>query len=725
MMNGRSLIFQYYEFVGLLLRVWVLVAVGLLVFWPATTAGKLWDDPTMIFANPLVQSPDGLGQIWFSTTQVDYFPLTSSLYWLEWSCFGADPHGYHAVSLALHMLGALCVWALLAELELPAAWLSALLWAILPTNAMTVAWIAEGKNTLSLPLYALSAWAFFCWRRRGGLWRYLAAFFLFVAAVLAKTSGVLLPLVFLILIWWRHGRLTPTDVLAVLPFAVVSVSLAVVGIWFQGHHAADLDMANSNGPAERLLAAAAAVWFYLGKEFVPLALCPIYPRWTPHGPLDLVPLLALVAAAGLLWWGRHEERWGRGPLAALLCYLCLLLPVLGFVNVYFMRFSLVSDHWQYLASIAPLASLCAVLARQVRAHEVPRPLLAVSAACTIGLLGLLTHAYVGVFHDGERMWRYTLERNPQAWIAHTNLSTELIDQGRYEEAAQECRLALEMQPDERTAWVNLGVAWGHTGHYDQAELLQKSLLRRYGDEAALYNNLGNIYRHTGRFELAEQAYQRACALEPETASYHGNLADLWAEHGLLDKAFKGWGIAAALAPADAANHVNRANTLLAWRRLDEARTELDTALRCQPASKEAWLLMGALDARQARGQQALDDFAGALQIDPRYVAAMTFRAWLQATSPQAEVRHGQAAIETAQAAAVISDHRDERVLLTLAAAQGEVGHYAEAARMAELARDLATSAGHAQVAALAARCLDTLRRSQPVRDDYFTPPGLE
>ena len=56
----------------------MLVAATVVAYLPVWWAGFIWDDDTFLLNNPLIQRPDGLFRLWFTTAAPDYFPLTSN-----------------------------------------------------------------------------------------------------------------------------------------------------------------------------------------------------------------------------------------------------------------------------------------------------------------------------------------------------------------------------------------------------------------------------------------------------------------------------------------------------------------------------------------------------------------------------------------------------------------------------------------------------------------------
>ena len=81
-----------------------------------------------------------------------------------------------------------------------------------------------------------------------------------------------------------------------------------------------------------------------------------------------LPLCAAVGFTALLFWKRRTS-WGRAMLFAWLFFCISLLPVVGLADVYFMKYSLVADHYQYNAMLGVIALVAAGVMTAVRRAE--------------------------------------------------------------------------------------------------------------------------------------------------------------------------------------------------------------------------------------------------------------------------------------------------------------------------------------------------------------------
>src|ERR1700722_10656486 len=86
------------------------------VYSPALHGGWLWDDDVEITGNLALRSGAGLWRIWFAPPAADYFPLKTTVQWVQWRLWGANVTGYHATNIGLHLLSAFLIWHLLSKL---------------------------------------------------------------------------------------------------------------------------------------------------------------------------------------------------------------------------------------------------------------------------------------------------------------------------------------------------------------------------------------------------------------------------------------------------------------------------------------------------------------------------------------------------------------------------------------------------------------------------------
>jgi tetratricopeptide (TPR) repeat protein len=573
-----------------------------IVYWPALRGQFLWDDDAYVTDNANLQSTSGLWKMWVSPAATpQYYPLAFTSLWLDYQLWGLNPIGYHVVNIALHALNALLLWCVLAKLRVPGAWLGAALFAVHPVQVESVAWITERKNVLSGFLYlaALAAYLQFdpldsAARPRPGAAWYTLALVLFVASLLAKTVTCSLPAVIVLLIWWRRGRVRAGDWLALAPFFVVGLALALFTAWVEKYVTGASGPQASMPMAARVLIAGQSLWFYAWKIVWPLHLSFVYPRWKidPAAQWQYIYPAAALGVFAVLWLWRG--RLGRGPLVAALIFTGTLVPALGFFDVWYMiHYSYVADHFQYLASAALLALAGAGF---VWLGDLKIPL----ATAALLALSILTWTRADVYRDQPTLWRDTFRENPDCWMGYNNLGKYYMERGDGARAAQCFQQAIDHHhPDIGNMYYNLGLARQRMGDLAGAEQSFRQVLAHKPDHVAARNQLGKMYRQEGRWRDAEAEFRAAVSTDPSDWSARFNLGA----------------------------------TLLDLGRAAEARVELDRAIGLAPDYAPAHYKLGQLQFQQGQIKEAVSSFQRAVNLDP---ADRTFQEALSQTRSRSE-----------------------------------------------------------------------------------------
>jgi hypothetical protein len=474
-------------------RVLLIAGATLWIYGPVLHGGWLWDDDTLIFQNPVIQDPGGILDIWLSPGDlIDYFPLSASAEWLGWQIWGADTLGYHLMNVLLHVCSALLVWRLFSKLGLRLAWLGGLFFAIHPVMVESVAWMAELKNTLSMPPFLLAMCAWIDYEARGKLEDYFLALGLFLIAMLCKSSMVMFPVVILLFAWWKRGRVEWRDLQHTLAFFAVSLADGLMLIAFLRHGVGE-ETIPLGGILSRIACAGLSTSFYFSKCFFPAALSPIYPQWAIDPPtlVQFLPWPILAGVIGWLWTQRAS--WGRHALLGLGFFLINLALFTGVRTIAFMRVTWVMDHIIYLPILGLLGLVVAALGQwQTRLTPLGRRWAMGGIAAVAVLLTFVSHRDAKTYLSSETLWIHAIKENPNAWPAYNNLGNALATDGRFGEAKTQYEAALQLNPDYPEAHNNLGIIYARMGRVSDAADQFEDALKLCPGLVSAQNNLDRI-----------------------------------------------------------------------------------------------------------------------------------------------------------------------------------------------------------------------------------------
>jgi tetratricopeptide (TPR) repeat protein len=523
----------------------ILVLSVILTYTPVWRAGFIWDDDVHLTANPCIVGPLGFKEIW-TTRAADICPLVLTTFGLEHALWGLEPLPYHLVNVLLHGACALLLWRVLRSLRVQGAWLGAAFWALHPVEVESVAWITEMKNTESGLFFLLSILFFVRWLRVKDFgariedgWNYALTLLFAALAMASKSSTVILPVVLCLCAWCLKSRWDWRQGARLAPIFLMSIAASALSMWTQS-----LQLATITDPQwvrswpARLVTAGDSVWFYLGKLLCPYPLMTIYPRWQIDGGqwLSYLPLLAVVFLFSVLWLQR--EPWSRACCFAFAYFTAALLPVLGFIDNFIFHYSLVFDHFQYLASIGPLALIGTGLARFSRRLPEKPFLHAILCAELLLILGFTSWKRIWAYENPETLWTDTLAKNPNCWVGDNNLGLVFLQKGQVDQAIAKFQKALEINSSYGEARSNLGLALFQKGRLDEAIMNYQKALEMNPKSFVTHDDLGTALFQKGQVGEAIVQYKLALEIKPNDEEIRSNLGAVLLQEGKLDEAIK-------------------------------------------------------------------------------------------------------------------------------------------------------------------------------------------
>lgn len=569
-------------------------ALTILAFLPALDGAFLaWDDDVNFTANPHYRgfTAEHLGWMFGGFHVGHYMPLTWLSAALDHALWGMDPWGYHLTNVLLHATGALfaCLalrqlFALIglgdARVRVLAAAAGALCFSLHPLRVESVAWITERRDVLSGALLLASVWAWLAMQAPGARARtwYATSIVLFGLSLLAKVSGMTLPVALLLVDAWLLGRRAWAEK---LPYLALAAAGAVLGFLGQRESTEVLAGLDDLSVLDRLVQAGFALGFYLWKTVLPLDLSPFYEQRGDLSPAWLgaviVGSLALAVAA------RRGRPWARASWCAWASYVVLALPLIGLVHA---GRQVAADRYTYVACL-PFAALFGAAVCTGLGRSATRAVCGLATLAVLVALPLAARAQIAHWSDTEALFRRVVEIEPDNFLGHRKLGIELHEQGRHDEAIAEYRKCLELRPDRdhAEAWTSLAITYFDRGAPGDLDLTLRAL------EAALADD--PLQRLAWR--MYEDLNLRAGRVEPLIARLEGTLA----AH-----------------PDHAPGFVSLARLLSRVGRNQEAIAACQRALELAPEDPDAHNLWGLAEANLGRFEAAERHFVRALELRP-------------------------------------------------------------------------------------------------------------
>lgn len=508
--------------------IFLLIIVGLLVYFNSLFNGFVWDDEEQVLNNALVHSISNLPQFFQGSTfnsggagglgGLYYKPLMTTFFSLIYSIFGPHPFFFHLFQVSVHIASSVFVFLLFkhffkANKFLP--FVLALVFLIHPINTEAVVYISDLQDIL---FFFFGIFALYLVIKRPLIIRNTAYITpLLLASLLSKETGALFfatcglyILIFKVKDLWKYAltAFTAVGIYSILRFAVA-------GIYFNKHGLSPI----TTMPLEQRLFSIPKIIFSYLKTFIYPDNLAINQHWAVKsitwnefilpGIYDALFFLILIAIAIFIWKKKAEY------LKTYLFFLGWFIVGLGLHLQFFPLDLTYSDRWFYFP-IVGLLGMIGISVSSIKYH-VSREIVIV--VVSLILLALSTRTFIRNMNwkDGLTLYSNDIKIARDSFDLENNYGVELFRAGRFEEAEVHFEKSANLAPSWWTNWNNLGVVYERKGDFIKAKQYYQKAIDN-GNYYLAYENVAKILFFHEDTKLAKEFTSESLKSLPNNAN---------------------------------------------------------------------------------------------------------------------------------------------------------------------------------------------------------------
>lgn len=455
-----------------------------------------------------------------------YTPFVYISFAIDYKISGLNPVIFHLSNLLLHLLNVLLVFLFVKLLtkKKETAFITAVLFAVHPVMADTVAWISARSNLLFTFFFLSSLIAYLhCLENNFRLKFYFFSLLLFLFSCLSKSAAIVLPFALLLIDYFKGRKFQVKIIAEKTPFFLVSIAAAAITLYVRTDASAS-HTSFTYSLSDKFFILCYSCFAYPMRFVLPINLSAVYSYPAKiNGTLPLLfyaaPFAFFIATVIItsIKKNRKEICWG-----VLFFLLNIVISLAGFLEDGFS-----ANRYAYLPSVG----LFFIIGNFYSVLNTKKNYLILVSAFVIAS-GILSYHRAGIWKNNLSLFNDIIDKQPDHAFAYNLKGIAQYDLKEYAFAVDDYSRAIELNKNYPEAFYNRAISRYALGEFSKSMEDYSEAIALNPESAKSYVGRGIIKMNVLKeYNNAIDDFDKALQLDPfmPQAYYNRGLAKLRTE----------------------------------------------------------------------------------------------------------------------------------------------------------------------------------------------------